>query len=86
MAIPWVAVPDGTRVRVIQSAEFPQDPAVLGRTGTVIITSEYHTQSVGVMLDGEVEPRYFAPRELEITHEPALPPEREAAKLRRSLP
>jgi hypothetical protein len=38
------------------------------------------------MLDGDAEPKYFAPRELEITREPALPPEREAAKLRRSLP
>ena len=86
MAIPWVAVPDGTRVRIIQSAQFPQDPVLLGRTGTVVITSEYHTQSLGVILDGEVEPRYFAPAELEVTKEPALPPEREAAKQRRSLP
>lgn len=86
MAIQWVAVPDGTRVRIIQAAEFPQDPAVLGRSGTVVITSEYHAQSLGVVLDGETEPRYFAPRELEVTHEPALPPEREAAKQRRSLP
>lgn len=86
MAIPWVAVPDGTRVRIIQAPAFPQDPAVLGRTGAVVITSEYHTQSLGVVLDGETEPRYFAPRELEITNEPALPPEREEAKLRRSLP
>lgn len=86
MAIPWVAVPDGTRVRIIQSTAFPQNPAVLGRTGAVVVTSEYHTQSLGVILDGEAEPRYFAPRELEVITEPALPPEREAAKLKRSLP
>lgn len=86
MAIPWVAVPDGTRVRIIQSAQFPQDPALLGRSGTVVITSEYHTQSLGVVLDGEQEPRYFSPQEIEVTHEPALPPEREEAKQRRALP
>ncbi|MGQ0813799.1 MAG: hypothetical protein ACT4O1_04980 [Gemmatimonadota bacterium] len=86
MAISWVPVPECTRVRVKQAAAFPQDPAVLGRAGTVVFTSEYNTQSVGVVLDGEVEPRYFAPRELEITNEPALPPEREAAKQRRALP
>ncbi|MGQ0562436.1 MAG: hypothetical protein ACT443_11240 [Gemmatimonadota bacterium] len=86
MAIPWVPVPEGTRVRIRQIAEFPQDPAVLGRNGTVVMASEYHTQSVGVVLDGEVEPRYFAPGELEIRQEPALPPEREAAKQRRALP
>ena len=86
MAIPWVPVPEGTRVRIRQSEEYPQDPALLGRAGTVVIVSEYQPQSAGVILDGEKEPRYFAPRELEITHEPALPPEREAAKLRRSLP
>jgi hypothetical protein len=86
MAIPWVAVPEGSRVRVIQAPQFPQDPEVLGRAGTVVIASEYHTQSLGVVLDGEREPRYFAPRELETITEPALPPEREEAKTRRALP
>lgn len=86
MAIPWVPAPEGTRVRIIQSDEFPQDPALIGRSGTVVLVSEYQTQSAGVILDGEREPRYFARRELEITNEPALPPEREAAKQRRSLP
>lgn len=86
MAIPWVPVPEGARVRVQQSEQFPQDPALLGRSGAVVHVSEYQPENVGVILDGELEPRYFAPRELEITLEPALPPEREAAKLRRSLP
>jgi hypothetical protein len=86
MAIPWAPVPEGTRVRIRQSDEYPQDPALLGRSGTAVIVSEYQPENVGVILDGESEPRYFAPRELEITHEPALPPEREAAKQRRSLP
>lgn len=86
MAIPWVPVPEGTRVRIIQMSELPQEVIVLGKTGTVVSASEYHPEHVGVVLDGEVEPRYFSPRELEVTVEPALPPEREAAKQRRSLP
>ncbi len=86
MAIPWVPVPEGTRIRVIQYAALPQDPDVLGRAGTVVIASEYNEQGVGVALDGTAEVRYFNPNELEITAEPALPPDREAAKLRRALP
>lgn len=70
----------------IKRAEFPQDPSLTGKTGTVIIASEYNTQSIGVTLDGTTEVKYFAPEELEVTSEPALPPEREAAKLRRALP
>ena len=87
MAIPWVPIPEGTRVRVKQVANLPQDDAVLGKAGTVIAVSEYQTQSVGVTLDGAPDSvRYFVPEELEITAEAALPPEREAAKLRRALP
>ena len=87
MAIPWVPIPEGTRVRVKQVANLPQDDAVRGKTGTVVATSEYQTQSVGVALDGASDSvRYFAPAELEVTAEEALPPEREAAKLRRALP
>jgi len=86
MAIPWVPIPEGTRVRVRQIPNFPQDASVLNRAGTVVHASEYQPQLVGVALDGAVEVRYFAPEELEITAEPALPPEREAAKQRRALP
>ena len=85
MAIQWPRVAEGTRVRIRQ-AEFPQDPALMGKTGTVIIASEYSSQSVGVTLDGTTEVLYFAPEELEVTQEPALPPDREAAKQRRALP
>ena len=85
MAIPIVALPEGTRVKVIQGA-FPQDPALTGRTGTVVSASEYQTQSVGVVLDGESTPRFFARGELEVMSEPARLPEREAAKQRRALP
>jgi hypothetical protein len=85
MAIPWAPVPEGSRVRIRQST-FPQDPALLGRTGTVVNVSEYRTQNVGVALDGTTDVRFFAPEELEVTNEMALPPDREDAKRRRSLP
>lgn len=86
MAIPWVPIPEGARVRVRQVAPFPQDPQVVGCTGTVLAATEYRPESVGVALDGRNEVRYFAPEELEMTAEPALPPDREAAKQRRALP
>ena len=85
MAIPWVPIPEGTRVKVKQSV-FPQDRALLGRTGVVVAASEYQTQNVGVALDNSTEVRYFSPDELEITSQPALPPDRESAKQRRALP
>lgn len=86
MAIPWVPIPEGSRVRIKQFANFPQDRSVLGQTGTVVNASEYQPQLVGVTLDGMTEVRHFAPEELEIVAEPALPPDRESAKQRRSLP
>lgn len=85
MAIQWPRVAEGTRVKVRQ-AEFPQDPRITGKTGTVVIASEYSEQMVAVTLDGSSDVRYVAPEELEVTAEPALPPEREAAKQRRALP
>lgn len=86
MAIQWVPISEGTRVRVKQTPAFPQDPDVIGKSGIVMSTSEYTAQSVGVALDGSNEVRHFNPAELEVTAEPALPPDREAAKLRRALP
>jgi hypothetical protein len=86
MAIPWVSVPEGTRVRVRQAPAFPQDTAVLGKTGTVVLVSEYQVERVGVVIDGAAETRFFSPQELEILSEPALPAEREAAKKRPPLP
>ena len=85
MAVPIARIPEGTRVRV-RRGPVPQDPAVTGRTGVVVAASEYHTQSLGVVLDGERETRFFMPSELEVVEQPALPPEREQAKLRRALP
>lgn len=85
MAIPISPLPEGARVRVTRSS-VPQDPALIGRSGTVIAVSEYNPQSVGVALDGETAPRFFLRAELEVLEEMLLPPEREAAKKRRALP
>jgi hypothetical protein len=85
MAIPIAPLPEGARVRVVQGP-FPQDPALLGRHGTVTVATEYQTQSVGVVLDGESAPRFFSRAELDVAEAPKLPPEREVAKLRRALP
>jgi hypothetical protein len=85
MAIPIVALPEGTRVRIVRGA-FPQPPHLTGRLGTVVAASEYQPQSVSVVLDGEAAPRVFAPAELEVQSEPARLPEREAAKRRPALP
>ena len=85
MSIPIAPLPEGTRVRV-KRWEVPQDPAVTGRTGTVVSASEYHPERLGVVLDAESEVRFFLTPELEAIELPALPPEREEAKSRRALP
>lgn len=83
VAIPVIA--EGTRVKVVRGP-FPQDPALTGRTGVVVVSTEYSTNNIGVVLDGENAPRSFAPEELERTQALALPPERQAAKRLRALP
>jgi hypothetical protein len=85
MAIPMVAIPEGTRVKV-KHAHVPQDPRLTGQSGTVVSAIEYRAESLGVVLDGDPEIHYFLPAELEITEELPLPPEREQAKQRRALP
>jgi hypothetical protein len=85
MAIPIAPLPEGTRVKVMRGS-VPQDPALIGRSGTVIATSEYNPQSVGVVLNDESAPRYFLRSELEILETEQLPPERQAAKRRPALP
>ena len=85
MAIPYAALPEGTHVKIVQG-QFPQDRALMGESGTVIAASEYQPERIGVVLDSESVPRFFALSELQVTSEPALPPEREAAKTRRALP
>lgn len=72
----------GSRVRVRRGA-FPGDPSLMGRLGTVVESSQYYPQRVGVSLDGEPEIRAFSPSELEIVKGPeALPPDVQAARKR----
>jgi wyosine [tRNA(Phe)-imidazoG37] synthetase (radical SAM superfamily) len=85
VAISIPLIPEGTRVKV-KRGRVPQDPALTGRAGTVVIASEYRPQAIAIALDGEPMIRYFMPDELEVTRELPLPPEREAAKLRSALP
>jgi len=85
MTVPIAVIPMGARVRVRRS-QFPTDPSLLGRTGTVVEASEYNPARYGVALDGEPQVRVFALGELEIVQYEALPPERQQAKQRRALP
>lgn len=85
MAIRIAILPEGTRVRV-RAGTLPQDPALLGRSGTVVVVTEYRDNAIGVVLDGEAGPRWFTPGELEVVTEVAQPPERESAKRRPALP
>ena len=85
MAVRIAPLEEGTRVRV-QRSNLPLDPAVVGRSGTVVAASPYHMHRIGVVLDGETMPRQFRPTELEVVAAPALPRERQAAKGRRALP
>lgn len=85
MVVPIVRLPEGTRVRVSQ-ANLPLDPALIGRTGTIVFASEYQVGREYVALDGEDQPRVFRTEELEVIEALPLPPERQQAKLRPPLP
>ncbi len=85
MAVPIAMIPLGARVRVRRGVA-PADPALLGRTGTVVEASEYTQARYGVALDGESQIRVFGVGELEVLEYEALPPERQEAKQRRALP
>jgi hypothetical protein len=85
MSIPIAVLPEGTRVKV-RRGSLPQDPSVSGRTGVVVAASEYRTEALGIVLDGESAVRYFTPGELEVVTLLPLPPERESAKAKRALP
>lgn len=85
MAIHIPPLPQGTRVRVRQS-RIPQDPAVVGKLGTVMSVSEYRPHELGVVLDGEPRIRVFTRAELEVTDALPLPPERIEARRKRALP
>ncbi len=86
MAIPFAPLPAGTRVKIRHGGR-PLDGAVIGRSGIVVVSSDYRADRLGVVLDGETQPRMFSPGELDVTNAvPLLPPERQAAKLLRALP
>lgn len=85
MAIPMAKLPEGTRVR-IRRTNVPLEPGLEGRTGTVVIASDYATKRLGVLLDGDDTIRIFMPEELVVTKEVPLAPERQTAKLRPPLP
>jgi hypothetical protein len=85
MAIPIPLLPEGTRIRVRRST-LPQDPAVTGRQGVVVLASEYTPHMLAVVLDGESAARQFVPGELEVVERLELPPERQQAKRLRALP
>jgi len=85
MAIRIAPLPEGARVRVVRG-EVPQDPAVAGRSGTVVSASEYRHNQVGVLIDGETMVRYFMTSELLLTSGPAPAPERALARERKPLP
>ena len=54
---------EGTRV-VIRGARLPFDPALVGRTGTVVQHDRSHADWYSVQLDGESEFLRFAEAEL----------------------
>lgn len=56
--------PQGTRIRV-RRGRLPMNPALLGRTGTVVELSDYRPGRYGVVLDGEDEVREFKEDELD---------------------
>lgn len=85
MSIRIAVLPEGTRVRIRRGA-LPQDPAVSGRSGVVVLATEYRDNAAGVVLDGESSLRYFTPGELEVVESVPLPAERESAKRLRALP
>jgi len=85
MAIRIAPLPEGARVEVVK-AEWPQDPVVTGRAGTVVSASEYRHNQVGVLIDGEAVVRYFMRAELKLVAEPLMLAERELAKERKPLP
>ena len=79
-------IPVGARVTV-KRGRFPVDPALLGRTGTVVESSQYSAHQVSVTLDGETEIRVFEPGELEVPGAPAaLPPDHQEARKRLARP
>ena len=62
--------PQGTRIRV-RRGDYPLDPALVGREGTVILLHRTKKRRYGIQLDGEERIRAFDESELEPTQVPA---------------
>ncbi len=58
--------PQGTRIRV-RRGDYPLDPAMVGREGTVILLHRTRKRRYGIQLDGEDRIRAFDESELEAT-------------------
>ena len=67
-------------------AKFVVEIKPAGASLTVLKTTTGTAQSVAVAIHNSTEVRYFTPEELEVKRQAALPPDRGAAKQRRSLP
>lgn len=85
MAVPIPLIPPGARVKV-RRGDLPMDPALIGRTGTVIVSTEYFPSRVDVSMDGTDEVREFSPLELEVLEPLELPKDRRSAMGRLARP
>lgn len=77
--------PPGTRI-MVRRAGLPLDPALVGRTGVVVMSDEYRPNAYTVLLDGDKEARVLARNEVAATEAAMLSAPRQEAKRRRALP
>lgn len=75
----------GTRVK-IRRAEMPLESDMVGRTGMVVDSDPYRPNRYGVILDGEVQVRYFAPNELAHAEQALVESDEAAARKRLARP
>jgi hypothetical protein len=76
---------EGTRVK-IRRADMPLQSGVVGRTGMVVDSDPYRPNRYGVILDGEVQVRYFAPNELEHAEQALVASDEAPARKRLARP
>jgi hypothetical protein len=75
----------GTRVQV-RRGDMPLESGVVGRTGMVVDSDPYRPSRYGVILDGEVQVRYFARNELAHAEQPLVEADEAAARKRLARP
>lgn len=85
MSVSIPLIPPGARVKV-RRADLPIDPRLVGRTGTVIVSTEYFPTRVDVSLDGTDEVAEFSPAELEVLEPLKLEADRQTASRRLARP